>query len=177
MLTRRRLRAATLLPRPDMTPFVGVAFLLIIFFIWQNWLQKSTVLGVTNPGVCRKNNERPAQEMISLILLPDNQIGVFQRWQNDFGIARLQKTTYADLPRLLVRLKRQNAAGNPVILLSPTNQATFGNLVSVLSTLRQVGGLPYLISDAPTDFERQIIADYERVKFTSRLRSVSGFPR
>ena len=175
MLNRRRPRPAAILPRPDMTPFVGVAFLLIVFFIWQNWLQKPNVLAIQNPGLCRKNNERSAQELISLILLPDNRIGVFLRWQNDFGIARLQETDYQTLPQLLAKLKRQNVTGSTVILISPTSQATFGNLVSVLTTLKRVGNLPYLIGDGPTDFERQLIADYEQITFTYYLTPASKY--
>lgn len=177
MLNRRRQRPAGILPRPDMTPFVDVALLLIVFFMWLNWLQKPTVLGFSDPGVCRKNGEPDSQEMISLILLPDNRIGVFQRWQNDFGIARLQQTTYAALPKLLTDLKRANATGHSLILIEPTNQATFGNLVSVLSTLKRVGNLPYLLNDRPISFESRLIAHYERVNFTSRLTPVSGFRR
>ncbi len=146
MLNRRRQRPAATLPRPDMTPFVDVALLLIVFFMWLNWLQKPTMLGFSDPGVCRKNNEPYSQEMISLILLPNNRIYVFQRWQNDFGVARLQQTNYAALPRLLAILKRQNATGHSLILIEPTNQATFGNLVWVLSTLKRVGNLRYLTS-------------------------------
>ena len=169
MLNRRRPRPAALLPHPDMTPFMGVAFLHIVFFIWQNWLQKPNVLGISILDHAKSSQPYSPSETISLILLPNNRIGVFQRWQNDFGIARLQETDYQTLPRLLAKLKRQNATGSTVILIEPTKESTFGNLVSVLSTLKQVGGLPYLIADAPTDFERQMTADYERVDFTSRL--------
>ena len=178
MLIRRRLRPATILPRPDMTPFVDVAFLLIVFFMWLNWLQKPNVLSFSQPGRCwHIPGMEPATEMLSLILLPDNRVGVFQRWQNDFGIARLQETDYQTLPYVLARLKRQNATGNAVIIIEPTSQATFGNLVSVLTSLKRVGGLPHLITDRPTGFERRLVAHYKRVDFTSRPTPVSGFRR
>ncbi len=176
MLNRRRQRPAPTLPRSDMTPFVDVALLLIVFFMWLNWLQKPNMLDVSvfdkTASYCGTGG--PA-ETLSLILLPNNRIYVFQRWQNDFGIARLQQTTYAALPRLLATLKRQNATGSTVILIEPTNQATFGNLVSVLSTVKQVGNLPYLINDRPMGFESRLVAHYNRVNFTSHPTPVSGY--
>jgi biopolymer transport protein ExbD len=163
MPNRRRVRPATILPRPDMTPFVDVVLLLIVFFMWLNWLQKPNVLGFSQPGRCwHIPGMEPATEMVSLILLPDNRIGVFQRWQNDFGIARLQETDYQTLPRLLADIKRANATGRSIIFIEPTNQATFGNLVSVLTTLKRIGNLPYFIGE-PTDFERRLVAHYKQV--------------
>lgn len=178
MLTRRRPRPATILPRPDMTPFMDVAFLLIVFFIWLNWLQKPNVLSFSQPGRSwHIPGMEPATEMLSLILLPKNRVGVFQRWQNDSGIARLLETDYQTLPRLLANLKRQNATGRSLILIEPTSQATFGNLVSVLTTLKRVGGLPYLILNKPMGFENRLMAHYKRVDFTSRPTRVLGFRR
>ncbi|SOD89071.1 Biopolymer transport protein ExbD/TolR [Spirosoma fluviale] len=67
--------------RIDMTPFVSIALLLIVFFVWQKALKRPAILGVTIPADCHKyeSPEYP-RKVICLYLLDKDQVGIMQYW-------------------------------------------------------------------------------------------------
>jgi hypothetical protein len=135
--------------RVDFTPFVSIALLLIVFFVWTKTVQRQNTLIVKHITGCRKGiePERSRYELSIILSGPDTL-------QFCYHPAGRIKTTHSltticttrSLYTTLLHYKRAALIpGELAIVIYPLRQSTVGNLVRLLSQLRRVGNLPYLI--------------------------------
>ncbi len=161
MLKRRR--AAPIL-RPDFTPFVSVALLLIVFFVWVKQLQRPNTLVCPTPFRCKCDQES-LRSITTLFLLAHNRVGIL-RLTASTDTAVFMETSYhtGKLQRLL-----QWPAGSDrlaLIVIKPSAQATLGNLVHVLNELRRCRNDRYLLNDCIRPDEANLLAYYNTLKTT-----------
>lgn len=166
MLNRRR---PALFLRPDLTPFVSIALLLIVFFMWVQQLERPTASTLIVPPkhyVC-VYAEPPKTEAI-LFLLAYNRIGIF-RFGCDDGTAEFLETDYSPsgLRCFLQALKRPNH--RVTLIIKPTDQATIGNLVYLLNELKNSDKLPFILSDVISPDETKLLACYSAYKSDGQL--------
>lgn len=155
--------------RVDMIPFVSIALLLIVFFVWQKALKRPAMLGVTIPAGCHKyeSSEYP-RKVICLYLLDKDQVGIMQYWHGD-DMAELQTTQYGpDALRRLLTTAAKSAKGDVAVVIKPTQYATFRNVVQALNELKLVGDLPYLFISELVPNERLMLQHYERTFLQSQ---------
>lgn len=149
--------------RVDMTPFVSIALLLIVFFVWQKERKRPAMLGVTIPAGCHKYGSPVyPRKVIFLYLLDKDRVGVMQYWHGD-DIAELQTTQYGPYAlRRMLAVAARSAKGDAAVVIKPTQYATFRNVVQALNELKIAGNLPYLFISELVPNERLMLQHYEQ---------------
>ncbi len=150
----RRHRLARL-SRPDFTPFVAVGFILITFFVWLKELQRNRALSFSGYNRAKRCCCVPIRQHTVLFLLANNQLGVLEFRQNR------ERVLYYETPYSSERLKRvlqsvDTATGHrPVVIIKPTAQSTFKNMVDVLDDVHLIPNVWHsLIPDFTTEEQR-----------------------
>lgn len=145
--------------RIDITLFVLIALLLILFFVWAKEKQRPVIMGVTVPAGCHEyDSPTHPHRLVTLYLLGDNQIGCMQHWYKD-DMAQLQIINYATLGKVLRDTRKNEAA----VVIKPSRQATFRNLADALNELKMAGNLPYLLASDLSQTEQRLLRHYENV--------------
>lgn len=152
------------LPRLDLTPFVGVAFLLITFFMWIKTTERSQTIPLQLPNKAKYDiTEYPVPEA-SILLLANNRIG-FLTYQRHRSRAEYVETDYSagGLRRQLLWVKTLAENDHPaIVLITPSEQATFGNLVDVVDELRTLRPLVFRLNYSLLPDERRLLKTYQR---------------
>lgn len=152
------------LPRVDLTPFVGVAFLLITFFMWIKTTQRLRALTTEFPDEGRCQVAERAKPDASILLLANNRIG-FLTYQRHRSRAEYVETDYSvdGLRKQLLWVKTLAENDHPaIVLITPTEQATFGNLVDVVDELRTLRPLSFHLNYGLLPGERRLLETYQR---------------
>ncbi len=148
----------------DFTPFVSVALLLIVFFMWVKTAEKPTLLQINVPGgfACYYGEHPDADA--TLFLLANNRIG-FLTYRN--STAKLIETDYSaeGIRKELLSITLNHDYG-AIVLITPTKSATFKNLVDVIDELRIVGHLQFKLVSFPLPDEGKILDNYKRYLVT-----------
>lgn len=151
--------------RLDFAPFVGVALLIIVFFVFTKAIQRPVIMGVTVPAGCQKY-ESPTypKKIVTLFLMGDNRIGFMQHWHGD-DMVELQQTDFRpEGIRKLLATVGKSAEGNEVaVVIKPTSLATFGNVATALKELKLAENLPYLFVSDLSANEQRMLSYYERI--------------
>ncbi|MBT9391987.1 biopolymer transporter ExbD [Hymenobacter sp. NST-14] len=118
----------------DMTPMVDLAFLLLTFFMLTTTFSKPTVMQVAMPV---KGPETPVSELQSLTLLLDKnqQVHYFFGLNPGPDAAGLRTTTFAadGLRQVLLGFRARQPEG--VVLIKPTDESTYQNMVDALDEM------------------------------------------
>jgi biopolymer transport protein ExbD len=137
----QRRRSKKLSTRVDLTPMVDLGFLLITFFIFTTTLSEHKTMGMVLP------NDKPVKEpplagkskVLNLILKDDKNIICY----NGDDLTNPFSATYnaESLRAILIKKKQAVAAkfgdGNEtIILIKPTSNSTYRNLVAVLDEMQ-----------------------------------------
>jgi biopolymer transport protein ExbD len=115
--------------RIDFTPFVSVALLLIVFFVWMKRVERPNRMSIELPDDNRCYESFSTADA-SLFLLANNRIG-FLTYRPDGLGAEFIETDYSTngLRKQLLQLMPNKRS---IILISPTPQSIFKNLVDVI---------------------------------------------
>ncbi len=130
---------------PDMTPMVDLAFLLLTFFMLTTTFNKPTVMQVAMPV---KGPATPVHESRSLTLLLDKnqQIRYFFGLNPGSDAARLHTTSFAadGLRQVLLKFRQQP---DGVVLIKPTDESTYQNMVDALDEMNITDQQKYALVD------------------------------
>lgn len=137
---RGGLRSKKLSTRVDLTPMVDLGFLLITFFIFTTTMSEANGLQLVVPDdtpVDRPNTTAEGKT-ISLILKEDNVIQYYQGLDRN----RSQSTNYsASGLRAVIQQKLKEVqahygnSAETVVLIKPTSNANYKNIVTVLDEM------------------------------------------
>lgn len=137
----------------DMTPFVSVAYMLIVFFVWLKMIQQDRQMEVWAADNASIDVQSCfSSPYISLYLLGNNRIG--------FSIKshRITQTRIYERPDSLRKALRENVFSEPPpVLIKPTSESTFKNLVDVLDELHIMKYPKYLLVDELYPAEQQVL--------------------
>lgn len=160
MTTRR-----TYLPvRIDFAPFVGVALLLIVFFVFTKAIQRPEIMGVTVPTGCRKyESPTSPKKVVTLFLLDKGSIGFMQHWQGDDMVELGRTDCRPEAIREFLKTAGKAMTGDVAVVIKPTPSATFGTVEIILRELKRTGTLPYLPFPELSGHEQLIVNYYECV--------------
>lgn len=152
--------------RIDFTPFVSIALLLIVFFFWVKLVQRPNYMPNLLPERGKLENPEPASVDAHLFLLANNRIG-FLTYRPDGSQAELLETGYSvhEIRDQLLSITLNHDYG-AIVAISPTNQATFKNIVDVLDELRIIGHIQYYLNYDLAPEEKAMLRKYERYKAT-----------
>ncbi|SFD79992.1 biopolymer transporter ExbD [Spirosoma endophyticum] len=135
--------------RIDFTPFVSIALLLIVFFVWVKMVQRPNVLGVWDVQGCRKGIDPATSKRVLEILLTGKDTVQFC-YSSSGAVCRANfipvNRGSAKLCEALFRYGKETLIpGELAILIRPSSASTIGSFVDVLDELRIAGNLPYLL--------------------------------
>lgn len=135
--------------RIDMTPFVSIALLLIIFFVWVKMVQRPNVLSAWGDQGCRKGIEpEHSRRVFEIRLLDENTIQFCPASVGSASCASVvteHRRTTRLREALFSHKKEALLPGELAIVIYPYKKSTVGCLANVLSELRRVGNLPYML--------------------------------
>ncbi|GAA3920180.1 biopolymer transporter ExbD [Hymenobacter algoricola] len=130
----------------DVTPMVDLAFLLLTFFMLTTTFNKPTVLQVAMPDAKGPRTTVPPSGALTLLLGKNHQVHYFVGLNPGADASRLHTTTFAagGLRQVLLKF-RQNPAG--MVLIKPSNAATYQSMVDALDEMNITGQQKYALVD------------------------------
>ena len=135
----RSQRSKKLSTRVDLTPMVDLGFLLITFFIFTTTLSTPKVMGMILPTGSKDSTDAANSKVLNLILKENNTIIYY----NGTDATNSFSTNYTAIGlRDIIVQKRATVAakwGNAnetTILIKPTVQASYRNIVAVLDEMQ-----------------------------------------
>lgn len=147
-------RGKKLSTKVDLTPMVDLGFLLITFFIFTTTLSEPKVMSLAMPADSPDSSLARDIETLNLILKDNNKIAYY----NGSDIQHTVITDYSSSGlRNIIQRKLKEVAlqsgdkGNTIILIKPTRQASYKNIVDVLDEMTVNGVKRYVLMDANED--------------------------
>lgn len=151
----KKVRAKKASTRVDMTPLADLGFLLITFFMFTTTFSKPNVMGLNMPP---KTDLPPSANdpvidltnSISIVLGEDNSIYWHQQDKKDLTVDQLNETNYSKdglRKDILVAKQRAKTPDNFTVIIKPTDDSTYENLVNVLDEMEITQSQRYGIVD------------------------------
>jgi biopolymer transport protein ExbD len=150
-------RAQKMSTKIDMTPMVDLGFLLITFFMLTTTLQKPSVMQLNMPDKNDKSETtpQPASKTLAIIPGPKNNIYYFNGDPKDENLV-IGVTNYtAEGIRKVVLEHKAKIGEKFVVVIMPTDKASYKNVVDLLDEMAITGSERYAMVDAaPTIIDK-----------------------
>lgn len=123
--------------RVDLTPMVDLGFLLITFFIFTTTMSQPTAMKLFLPKDTDKPEEQnKAKESGALtLLLGKNDNVYYYEGQLDPSASNLKSTTMKKVRDEIISKKRSTPAEDLVIVIKPSNESTYRDVVDILDEM------------------------------------------
>jgi len=139
----------------DMTPLADLGFLLITFFMFTTTFSKPNVMGLNMPPKTppNENIDKPEIDLsnsISIILGGDNKIFWHQQDQSELSPETLVETDYSKdgiRKEILIARKKAKDEEKFTVIIKPTDDSNYENLVNVLDEMEITQSTRYGIVD------------------------------
>ena len=145
----------------DMTPMVDLGFLLITFFILATTLSKPSSMTLNVPDKTKdvKTSDLKASKVMTLFLGKDNKAHYI------VGKAASEITTDADVKtvsygydlRKAIQASQQLVGKDFVVVIKPTKESTYRNMVDVLDEMAITHQKTYALVDVVTPDEKEML--------------------
>ncbi|MCB2406639.1 ExbD/TolR family protein [Hymenobacter lucidus] len=134
---------------PDMTPMVGLGFLLVTFFLLAADFKKPTVLDLMMP-VSRTHCDPPIDRSSSattLVLGKSDKVLYYNGMLRNGSTPDVQVMDFSStsLRHLLLKLKQEHP--NYIVLIKPSDKAKYRNIVDALDEMNITGQTQYALVD------------------------------
>jgi biopolymer transport protein ExbD len=144
-------RSKKLSTKVDLTPMVDLGFLLITFFVFTTSISKPTAISLIMPHDSKDSTSTSESKTISLVLAGKDKIYYY----NGDSIYNVHTTHYASSGLRLVLMKKKITVKNKfgdasemVVLIKPTANAIYKNIVDVLDEMEINQITRYVLMDA-----------------------------
>lgn len=130
-------KAKKMSTRVDLTPMVDLGFLLITFFIFTTTMSQPTAMNLPLPKDTDKPDEQnKAKESgaLTLMLGKDNAVFYYEGILSPDG-SNFESTTMKQVRDVIINKKRSTAEKDLVIVIKPTDQANYKNVVDILDEM------------------------------------------
>lgn len=136
----------------DMNPMVDLAFLLLTFFMLATTFSQPSAMEILIPAKPKASDlekETPVKESktLSLLLLKNHIV-----WYNGITDPMVDSVNYNANQLSQLLLKQQDNINGLVVLIKPTDESNYGNLVTVLDMMKISQIQRYAIVDC-SDFD------------------------
>lgn len=145
----------------DMNPMVDLAFLLLTFFMLTTTFTKPKIMEVRMPvkaDPTEIEQEQPVKESRAVTLILGDEAAIY--WFRGISDPQVNKTNFSEagISAVIADLKTQ--IEDMVVLIKPSPDSNFENLVDILDEMNQSEVARYAIVDIePRDLE--LIEQYE----------------
>ncbi|MFC5413039.1 ExbD/TolR family protein [Larkinella bovis] len=147
--------------RVDMTPMVDLGFLLITFFILASTLSKPSSMTLNVPDKTQQEETEPikASKVMTIFLGKENQIHyIFGKAANEDP--ELKTVQFGqEIRSALQENKAKIGEKDFVVVIKPTKESTYKNLVDMLDEMAITKTKRYALVDQLTPDENKLIAD------------------
>ena len=151
-------RAKKMSTKIDMTPMVDLAFLLLTFFMLTTTFAKPNVMQLTMPVKKTDDVEDTkikASQAMTIVLGKDNKAYYYfgLNTPNDKTVQKpeLKVTNFSASGISQVILTRQRQQPEPIILIKPTEDAKYRNMVDILDEMNITNQKKYALVKVPKD--------------------------
>jgi biopolymer transport protein ExbD len=151
-------RAKKMSTKSDMTPMVDLAFLLLTFFMLTTTFAKPNVMQLTMPVKKTDDVEDTkikASQAMTIILGKDNKayyyFGLNTPLDKTVPKPELQVTNFSANGIRQVLLDRQRRQPEPIILIKPTEDSKYKNMVDILDEMNITNQKKYALVKVPKD--------------------------
>jgi len=123
--------------RVDLTPMVDLGFLLITFFIFTTTMSQPTAMSLFLPKDTDKPEEQnKAKESGALTLLLGSEKNVYYyEGQLDPNGSNFKSSTMKQIRDVIINKKRSTAKDDLVIVIKPSTDATYRDVVDILDEM------------------------------------------
>jgi biopolymer transport protein ExbD len=129
-------KAKKMSTRVDLTPMVDLGFLLITFFVFTTSMSEQTAMRLLLPKDAPEKirNQMPESGALTLMLGQNPTIYYYEGLLAADG-ANVKKTAYNNLRQIILNKKNTTPINKLAIIIKPSADATFNNLVDVLDEM------------------------------------------
>jgi len=137
-------------PRIDLTPMVDLAFLLLTFFIFNTTLTQPTAMNILLPADSKDSTNIPISGAVSLVA---GESGILLYVGNNMTEGKKIEYNNPEVLRANLLIIQQNllhTEGNDdklFVMIKPTSNAAFGNVVSLLDEMKICSMKRYTLTD------------------------------
>ncbi|HEX2533647.1 MAG TPA: biopolymer transporter ExbD [Chitinophagaceae bacterium] len=153
---KKQKRQSTLV---DMTPMVDLGFLLITFFIFTSTMSSPSSMDLFVPKDTDKKEElNKAKESgaLTIILGKDNQVYYYEG-QLATDASNFKSTNFKGVRDVIINKKRTTNEEDLVIVIKPTDEATYKNTVDILDEMAISKVKRYALVNI-LEIEKQLVA-------------------
>jgi biopolymer transport protein ExbD len=146
--------------RVDLTPMVDLGFLLITFFIFTTTVSQPTAMKIFLPKDVDKPEEQNKVKnsaVLTLMLGKSDQI----YWYEGDDPLKLQPTNFKDVRDIILDKKRRTDTADFVVILKPTKDANYKNVVNILDEMTIDAVKRYALVDLVSPYEANLIKKTE----------------
>jgi len=121
--------------RVDLTPMVDLGFLLITFFIFTTTMSQPTAMRLYLPkDVDKPEEQNKVKESAVLTLMLGKQDQVY--YYEGIDPTKLQASNFKAIRDIIIDKKRRTDPKDFVVVLKPTQDATYKNTVNILDEMK-----------------------------------------
>ncbi|MBL7759990.1 MAG: biopolymer transporter ExbD [Sediminibacterium sp.] len=123
--------------RVDLTPMVDLGFLLITFFIFTTTMSQPTAMKLFLPKDADKpedQNKAKESGVITILLGKDNNVFYFEG-QLDNTASNFKSSNFKEIRSVLIDKKRRTPEKDLVVVLKPSSECTYRNVVDILDEM------------------------------------------
>jgi len=123
--------------RVDLTPMVDLGFLLITFFIFTTTMSQPTAMKLYLPKDADKpedQNKAKESGVITILLGKDGNVFYYEG-QLDNTASNFKSTTFKEIRNVLLNKKARTPEKDLVVVLKPSEECTYGNVVDILDEM------------------------------------------
>lgn len=147
-------RGKKLSTRVDLTPMVDLGFLLITFFIFTTTVSEPKVMSLAMPADTKDSSLARDIETLNLILEQNNRIAYYNG--NDIQHSEITDYSSSGLRNIIQQKLKEVALqsgdkSNTIILIKPTKQSSYKNIVDILDEMTVNDVKRYFLMDANED--------------------------
>jgi len=157
-------KAKKLSTRVDLTPMVDLGFLLITFFIFTTTMSQPTAMKLFLPKDTDKPEEQnKLKESAALTVMPGKQNKVY--YYEGLDPTKIQTSNFKAIRDVILDKKRRTDAKDFMVILKPTQDATYKNTVDLLDEMTIDGIKRYALVDITPD-------EYKIVTLTEQANGI-----
>ena len=150
--------------RVDMTPMCDLGFLLITFFIFTTTMAQPTAMNLFLPKDVEKPEEQnKVKESGAFTILLGKEDNVY--YYEGMDPTKLQATSFKGIRTEIIRKKQNTSTEDLVMIIKPTQDATYKNTVDILDEMT----ISEIKRYAMVDISPQ---EYELVKLTEAAAGI-----
>lgn len=139
--------------RVDLTPMCDLGFLLITFFIFTTTMSQPTAMQMFLPKDVKNPEEQNKVKNSAVITLMLGKDDMIYYYEGD-DPTKMQQTTFKKVRDIIIDKKRRTDAKDFMVVLKPTQDATYKNTVNILDEMTIDEVKRYAMVDvSPTEYD------------------------